>query len=303
MTNRRKFLIECTMAAGAVTLLRPLKSFAGVGVLGESQKHLLTILHTANYHGQWLPVSATKPLAGLGGLSNAAKKIDEIKNQNPTLLLIHSGNITHAAHSRERTLSFYKNVARSGYDVVFPGSEDLANGNDYFLQLAKEGGLPAFAGTAAAFFNDASLHYSIVLKGKIKIGIINAASHTHNSRLVDAINQTAGMLKKSRHCALVVCMAPPRGKPGVIARLSSDVDLVIAAGKTTSINNTEIVRNSNNEEVIISHAGTQGTMISRIDLTLDCRLQKIAFQSTPIFIGTSSGNYVGLMKQHGLTYA
>lgn len=307
MTNRRDFLVKFTMAAGAAAVLRPLNAFAGMGTSQLPATNTLTILHTANFNGQWSALGSNEKMPGFGGFQNINKKIKEIKSSAASVLLIHTGNITHTPSSlQENGLPFYKALSKPGYDIVLPGPSDLAKGIDSFMQLANESGLPIFPFQNGASYGTGLLPHHILKKGHCRIGIINAATALHNRPALSssAVNHTAILLREAKQCAVVICLVPVTGSRCLqLAEGSSGVDVILTAMEKQSIHNMEIVRNKTGGEVILSYAGSKGTMMSRMDLTFNDRQEKIAFASEPVFIGMAEEAYTGMMKRYHLGYA
>lgn len=310
MADRREFLVRFTMAAGAVSFLRPFHLFAGIDThqTASSQTNRLIILHTSNLNGQWPALGVNEKLAGLGGLQNIAKKINEIKAESPCVLVIDAGNMVGSrTPTRNDHLFFYQKLRDAGYDAVIPGQTDLAKGADHFLQLAEESRLPCVGHTASSAGNSTALPYSIFIKEKFRIGIIDAgrtalkgAASTPVLGAAAAINSTAQQLK-SRGCTLVVCLIQATESRGLrLASLSRNTDVMISSTAKTSLNNTRIVQNKTGEEVILSYAGENGVMMSRIDLTFNENMEKINLASTASFIGVGNVSYAMLAGKYKL---
>jgi len=304
MTNRRDFLVKFTMAAGAVSFLRPLNVFAAI----ESKVvvNTLTVLHTSNLKGQWQPIPQNEKLYGLGGLQNLGRKIREIKNKTAAPLLIHAGDIINTrSQKKEDCLRFYKATNKAGYDVVIPGDSDLANGKNYFKQLAEESGLPSFS-YESQNPNAIFLPHSVINKGFVRIGIINAASGLHHSDRSQAaiISKTASMLRASEKCRIVICIVSAAGCPyQTLCKHSSGIDVMISQAEKNSIYNTEILRDKTGREVIVSYAAGKGAMISRLELTFTDSYDRIGFASKAIFVGTAEEDYTRIMEQYKLFHA
>jgi hypothetical protein len=73
--------------------------------------------------------------------------------------------------------------------------------------------------------------------------------------------------------------------------------VMISAAEKTSLHNTQIIRNEFNNEVIVSYAGSKGSMMSRIDLTFNDKGEKINVASKAIFAGAEVEAYAGLVKK------
>ena len=305
MTNRRDFLVKCTMAASAASFLKPLDVFAGVGANSpvQSAKNVLTILHTANIEGQWLSLGPNEKLAGLGGLQHIANEIAGIRNNHPSVLVIDAGNITGHRQTRAERLEFYKKVSSAGYDVVIPGPTDLLHGTTCFTELIKDTNLNAVC-SGGHLTPDGVLPYSMLKKGKSKIGIINAGTaalkdaHVSAAQAHLAISRTARLLRSSKHCTIILCVVQSSGMEcSRLAGVCNGIDVMISASEKTSLYNTQIVRDKINHEVIISYAGSKGSMMSRIDLMFNEKGEKTNVASKAIFTGAADEAYAGIVKK------
>jgi len=308
MTNRRDFLVRFTMAAGAVSILKPLNAFASVGgkCLTPTRTSMLTILHTANIQGQWSSLGITEKLSGLGGLQNITEKLAGIRNENSAAVVIDAGNMSGHRQTREERLNFYKRVSDAGYDAVIPGWTDLALGTTCFAEIANVSGVNIVPYNKQLGINASLLPYSILKKGKACIGIINAgipalkdAQNTSTLPLAMVINQTAQLLRSSKNCTLIICVVQSSDKKCLkLAGLSAGIDVMICAVDKTSLHNTQIIRNKSNHEVIISYAGAKGATISRIDFTFNECGEKINMASKAIFTGAENESYAGILKRY-----
>lgn len=308
MTSRRSFLVRFTMAAGAVSVLRPFDIFAGIGtklpVLAST--NVLTILHTANLNGQGVALGSGDEMASIGGLQNISQKIADIKKEAASVFVIDAGNIAGHRQTREERLNFYKSVARTGYDIIVPGRTDLAGGSDSLMALVKESNLNLISQVFPLPIGSVVLPYSVIKKGKTKIGIINAGLHalksiqkTSTSAATVAINQTAHLLRSSMSCKLIICVVQSSSrKCEKLASLSTGIDVMISAADKTSLHNTHIVRNQSNHEVMISYAGAKGAMMSRMDFTFNEKGEKIHVASRAVFTSAKEESYTSILKRY-----
>jgi 2',3'-cyclic-nucleotide 2'-phosphodiesterase (5'-nucleotidase family) len=312
MTNRRDFLVKFTMAASAASILKPLNVFAGVttkpSVLSGTNR--LTILHTANLNGQLYALEMGEKMVGYGGLQNITKEIAGIKKDTAAVLLIDAGNITGLLQTKEERLNFYKIINNAGYDAVIPGRTDLALGKTCFEELIKEGNLNAVSSSGHLAF-DGLLPYSVFNKGNMRVGVINAGAaalkdfhYASASQAAVAINQTAHVLRSSKICTLIICVVQFSViKCSILAGFSNGIDVMISSAETTSLHNTQIIRNKSNHEVIVSYAGTKGGMMSRIDLTFNDKGEKINVASKAVIAGAEAESYAGIAKKCAMNNA
>ena len=307
MNNRRQFIVNMTMAAGALTVLKPLKSIAGFSDPYYLNRNKLVLLHTANLNSQWQALAANEKYVGLGGIENLSAKINAIRNEKIPVLLVDAGNIINQAKSDKDQLAFYKAVSALNYDAVIPGISDMQKGAPHFYQMAKESGLKvAGANVQPKLIYDNILPYYILNKGNLQVAVIDAGTYTlkrlDNPRNVAvAISKTATLLKEKINCVLTVCLLQEDlTKTESYANASTGVDIIISTISCHSIYNTKILRNNNNREVMISFAGSRGTMMNRIDIAYNNTMDKINVKSKLELIGVNDDQYTASIKKYDL---
>lgn len=289
MTSRRDFLAKLTLAAGAVSFLKPLNIFTGTGSTNSSlfPQPKLAILHTANLRGQINKLCPDQHFSGLGGLENISKEIEKIRNEKCPVLLIDSGNMWGNIQNEDH-LHFCNELTRLKYDAIMPDKGDVENGESSLKELAKQSNLP----------------YQIVHKSNFKIGLIHVKSHYLNRSSDDFIallNQTALKLKEVDRCVLVIAMADAGlRKCRQLAVQTVAVDVFTTSEENNTIHNTIIERNKNNNEVILSAAGSKGVMISRIDITINNRNEKMNVSSKAVFSGVGENGYAFFARKYPL---
>jgi 5'-nucleotidase len=309
MKNRREFLAQFTMAAAAVTFFKPLQVFAGSNKENlPGSYNTLSILHTSNLKGQLSSLSKNEKLYGLGGLNNLAKKIRTIREENSSLLLIDSGNIySGKVHSEEAQLEFYNIFSKLKYDAVIPGKTDLTLGSEVFNELAHKSNLKLVP-HEDSFITGNLLPYKIIHKKNIEIAIIDAGANSllkkgkfTDSACISAINKTAEKIKDQNECRFIVCIIQEEFLKCIkYISGSSNIDVVISSMDKTSVYNSRIVRNKFDQEVLLSHAGTKGTMMGSINITFNECFEKINVKSQAIFVGAEDMEISFLLKKYGL---
>lgn len=307
MTNRRNFLYNITLAAGAVSFIRPL------GVLATPLKtpdtfpatHCLTILHTSNLLGQRLPLGANEKLYGLGGLQNVLKSIQHIRSKGNPVVAIHTGDILGSANFSElEQKQFFREMFTGGYDVVMSANNFLVKGTAKFHQAIKKSGiLFAEPGKRSAYAG--LMPWKIIPKGGNMIGIISvegsSAKEVSSKTLkntADRLSRTALYLKENRNCSVIIGLAHA-SKPNciTIAEYSTGIDAMLTSVDNNTIHNINIVRNKAYNEVMVSYAGNSGTMISRIDITLNKNFNKIHSCAKPLFVSAKAEESIAVIKR------
>lgn len=304
MTNRREFLVKFTMAAGAVSLLKPFNAFAAAGThdTGVFAGDRLIILHTANLRGQWSALGNGGKLSGYGGLLNMRKKIEDIRREAVPVLLIDSGNMIDAQTYEDRLL-FYKSMQAMRYDAVIPGETDLLHDPSCFTQMVNESGLQTIPPQQLQLSREAMFPYRMMKKGKQRVGIMHVpafrkVSGYSQSAIAATMSRTARLLKEEKFCTLVVSLVQASRQNSLqLGMLSSHVDVIGSTAENTTIYNTEIIRNKMGNEVVLSFAGLKGTMMSRIDFAFNNKQEKISMGSKALFTSVKEQELTAILRR------
>ena len=307
MSNRRDFLIKSTMAFGAVSILRPFRSLAGMG-LTEQTSGKLILLHTANLKGQWKSLAGREKLFGLGGLENLAGKIREIRKEGAPVLLVDAGNMVGKTIRQEEQYAFYQACSKLGYDAVIPGEEDLLSGTKGYCAMAREAGLRLIAGNDQLL--NSTLPYRLVNKSNHQVAIIDASKETlrrldkaSKKSIIGMINKTSLKLKEQNSCIVTICLLQENNRTTQeMALATSGVDIMLSSEENSSIYNTSIFRNHKDEEVMVSFTGSRGAMINRIDLTFNQANQKHQVSSRAVLIGIEEQQYASTCRRFELLH-
>jgi 5'-nucleotidase len=253
MPNRRKFLVQGTLATTAMLVAKPFQSLAGSS--SSANTNSITLLHTNDICNTLSPVGDNSAYKGLGGFRQTAKLIREERNNSDNVLLLDAGNTYGGNQSKHsETLQL---MQAAGYDVILPGKKDLDTSND-FLQQQQSRIRP----------------YRIVWKGNIKVGIISASEE------VETVNALAVDLKRRKYCDLVVCLSQlgydekDKMSDRKLAAASTHIDVIIGSQSRTFMQRPAIVLNKNKEEVIINHAGHSGIVLGKINIRFDSERRK-----------------------------
>jgi hypothetical protein len=119
--------------------------------------------------------------------------------------------------------------------------------------------------------------YNIVIKGKIRTGIIN--SNYQSGMSMGEINQLARTLKVDKKCNIVICVSELGFKnknsmdDATLAASSEHIDVII--GNSVTPNNLpSIVLNKNQHEVLINHCSQDAVAVGRLSIRFDKSGQK-----------------------------
>jgi 5'-nucleotidase len=305
MLNRRKFLTQSALAAGA--LLAPPR------LLAEGEQYdvkKLTILHTNDVHSRIdpFPMDGGRN-QGLGGVAARAALIETIRKEEEQVLLLDAGDIFQGTpyFNLYKGEPEMKAMAAMGYDAVTMGNHDFDAGMENFATQLKHGGFPVllcnydFTGTVMEM---KTVPYTILKKGKLKIGITGVGiemkglvpeSLYGNTQYLDPVqklNETALKLKKEESCDMVICLSHLGYKYGdnkvsdiVLAKETEYVDLIIGGHTHTFLDEPVVYKNRLGSDVLVNQVGFAGIILGRLDFEFRGLKKKNLAKSHTVVVG------------------
>lgn len=290
--ERRAFL-QKTAAATALTGLGLSLSSFKTG--GTEAKHL-TILHTNDVHSYIDPFPANHPKnPNMGGVARRAALIQNIRMENPNVLLLDAGDIfqgTPYFNYFGGELEF-KLMSLMQYDLSTMGNHDFDNGIEGFygqLPNAKFDFVSANYDFSNTVLNGIVKPYKIFNKNGIKVGVFGLGVELEGlvdprnykeTKYLDPVGVAQDMARILRHgqqCDLVICLShigyEYKNDTGKIcdlklAALTKDIDLIIGGHTHTFLDKPTIVKNTEGTEVLVNQVGCYGVNLGRIDFYLD----------------------------------
>ncbi|MEZ4838570.1 bifunctional UDP-sugar hydrolase/5'-nucleotidase [Flavobacterium sp.] len=285
--KRREF-IKNTIAGSTLV------SFGGVPLSGfeESKLKHLTILHTNDVHSHIDPFPTNHPkYPNMGGVVNRAILIEKIKKENPNVLLLDAGD------SFQGTPYFnyyggeleFKLMSKMGYAATTIGNHEFDNGIEGLaaqMPHAKFAVLSAnydFRNTIMAPFVKP---YKIFNKNGFKVGVFGLGvelaglvdkkmyQETIYNDPVEISIDIVKKLKSEEQCDLIVCLShlgyAYKNDPNKIcdiklASLTRHIDLIIGGHTHTFLEKPTVVKNLDNQDVLINQVGCYGINLGRID--------------------------------------
>jgi 5'-nucleotidase len=288
MFNRRKFIRQSLLSAGAVMASNSLLAFANE----ENALQQLTILHTNDVHSRLEPFAMDgSKNQGLGGVAARAALIESIRNSSKETLLLDAGDIfqgTPFFNMYKGELEM-KAMKMMGYEAITIGNHDFDLGMDNFVtqwQHAKFPVLNCNYGLSNTPLENIIEPYKIFKKGKLKIGVTGVGIHLDglvpanlfgNTQYLDPIqnvNNIAYKLKKEEQCDLVICLShlgysykedSNKMCDIILAKESENIDLIIGGHTHTFLDKPDVYKNKIGKEVLVNQVGWAGIMLGRLD--------------------------------------
>ena len=285
--KRREFIHKTGATTALLATGLSLSSFTKE----EDVKHL-TILHTNDVHSYIDPFPTDHPRnPNMGGVARRATLIEEIRKENPNVLLLDAGDIfqgTPYFNYYGGELEF-KLMSMMQYEVSTLGNHDFDNGIDgFYAQLphAKFDFVSANYDFKNTVLDGIVKPYKIIYKDGIKIGIFGLGVEL--AGLVDKKNyketvyhdpieratDMARILKQEQKCDLVICLShigyqyknePDKVCDIILAQKTKDIDLIIGGHTHTFLDKPVVEINSDGKQVLINQVGCYGLNLGRID--------------------------------------
>jgi len=289
--KRRNFLQNTGIVTAGLTLGGlSLQSF------NSDDRTKITILHTNDTHSHIDPFAANHPkYANQGGISRRATLIKSIRKENPHTLLLDAGDIFQGTPY----FNFYggelefKLMSMLKYDLATLGNHDFDNSIEGFykqLPHAKFNFVSANYDFKNTILDTHVKPYQIFIKDGIKIGVfglgIKLKGLVHpkmykETKYLDPIEISQDMsriLKEDENCDLVICLShlgyynqrnPKNMSDLNLAKATKNIDLIIGGHTHTFLPKPTIVKNSDNQKVLVNQVGCYGLNLGRIDFYFD----------------------------------
>ena len=290
--KRRDFIEKTAASSALVGLGLSLSSFKST----DTDIKQLTILHTNDVHSYIDPFPADHPRnPNKGGVVRRAALIETIRKENPNVLLLDAGDIfqgTPYFNYYGGELEF-KLMSMMQYDAATIGNHDFDNGVEG-LHAQMPHATFEFISSNYNFKNTVMdgfvKPFKIFDKNGIKVGVFGLGielnglvdkkmyKETVYSDPVETAQEMVRILKKEHKCDLIVCLSHLGYKYNgdetkicdlKLAKLTQDIDLIIGGHTHTFLEKPTIVKNSNNQDVIVNQVGCYGINLGRIDFYFD----------------------------------
>lgn len=285
MLSRRNFIQQTSLTAAGI--------LAGQWATAEDVAlQRLVILHTNDVHSRLeaFPMDGSRN-QGAGGIAARAKLINEIRSEEEHVLLLDAGDIFQGTpyFNLYKGEPEMKAMQMMGYDACTMGNHDFDAGLENFAAQLKHVSFPVllcnydFTQTP---MEQKSAPYKLFTKGRLKIGVTgvgiemkglvpdNLAGNTKYLDPVQKLNETADFLKRTKGCDMVICLShlgyqyrenANRISDLILAKETSNVDLIIGGHTHTFLDAPVTVKNKQGEDVLVNQVGWGGIQLGRLD--------------------------------------
>jgi len=292
--KRRKFIKQTTASL----------ALASVGGLTfkscETKPKHITILHTNDTHSQIEPFDISHhKFANKGGVARRASLVQKVRKENPNTLLLDAGDIfqgTPYFNYFGGEIEF-KLMSLLKYDAATMGNHDFDNSIEGFhhqLPNANFDFVCANYDFKNTILNTLVKPYKIFFKDGIKIGVFGLGIELHNlvspelfkeTNYLDPIEITKDItreLKENENCDLIICLShlgyhyknTQKVSDLKLAAATKDIDLIIGGHTHTFLPKPTLVKNLDDETVLVNQVGAYGVNLGRIDFYFDKKNNK-----------------------------
>ena len=280
--NRRKFLYNSGLASLSVM---------GLNSCNLNSRNLkITILHTNDVHSQIEPFPSNHNLyPNKGGFARRARLFKEIRDLNPNTLIFDAGDIFQGTPY----FNFFQGdlelglMKKMGYNAATIGNhefdaglktlkQNIINNNFQFISSNYDFTNTELEGLVDEYkiYNMEGVKIGVFGLGIELKGLVNPLLYKeakYNDPL-DVAKDMTYKLKFEKRCDLIICISHLGHQYQIdkisdtkLAKLTSNIDLIIGGHTHTLLKEPLILNNSLGKEVIINQVGSSGVFVGRID--------------------------------------
>ncbi|MDO6389648.1 metallophosphatase [Pontibacter sp. BT731] len=285
--KRRDFLKHTALGAAGISML-------GLPLSAEAARDgiRLTILHTNDQHSRIDPFPDDgRKYGGMGGMGRRASLIKSIRQQEPNVLLLDSGDIwqgTPYFNFFEGELE-YKLMTQMGYDAATLGNHDFDIGLEGLQKQLPLAGFPFLTANydfSNTILKDRFQPYKVFEKQGVRVGIFglgieldglvskNMYGETVYLDPVEESRKMVQALREKEKCHYVICLShlgysydTEKIDDRKLATQVSGIDLILGGHTHTFMEKPEVLRHENGHETMINQVGWSGLFLGRIDVT------------------------------------
>lgn len=251
----------------------------------------ITILYTNDTHSRIEPFAKNdKNFANLGGYARRMAYVTQVRKEEKNVLLFDAGDVVQGTpyfNFFYGSLEF-ELMSLMGYQAMTLGNHEFDRGIEglmYLMPYAKFDIISSNYDFSETPLNKYVQPYKIYNVQGIKVGVFGLGvelnglvtpSNYGQTKYLDPATkaaETAYLLKKTKRCQLVVCLShlgysykTNQISDITLAKQSKNIDIIIGGHTHTFLKEQAIVKNSDNQDVIITQNGWGGSRIGRIDV-------------------------------------
>lgn len=295
--KRRTFIKRGIQVSGLLAGTSfPFESFA-------STQRNLCILHTNDVHSRLDPFpNDGGKYAGLGGVVQRERIINEIRDVEPNVLLLDAGDMFQGTpyYNLYKGKPEIEMMSLMGYNAGTIGNHDFDNGIDALAENLQYAEFPLL--NCNYNFKNTPLSgkippYKIFRKGGLRIGVFGVGikleglvlkSLYGNTKYLDPIenaNRIANYLRRTKKCDYIICLShlgyrykENKVSDVLLAQKTEEVDLIIGGHTHTFMRKPLELQNKKGKLVLVNQVGWAGIELGKINVKFELK-NKIKYQS------------------------
>ena len=280
--NRRKFIYNSSLASISVIGLE------SCNLINNDVK--ISILHTNDLHSQIEPFPPNHDkFPDKGGFARRGEIFKSLIKTNPNTLIFDAGDIFQGTpyfnfFKGELELSLMKKM---GYNAATIGNHEFDAGLEIFKKNILNNDFQFISSNydfTNTVLNGITNRYKIYNRQGIKIGVFGLGielkglvnpflyKETKYYNPIEISQEMINILKKREKCDLIICIShlghnykTDKICDTKLAKMTSDIDLIIGGHTHTLLKKPLVIKNSINNDVIINQVGQSGVYIGKID--------------------------------------
>lgn len=255
----------------------------------------LVVLHTNDTHSTIMPLSRNlgdTMLAGRGGYLRRMELLRRERAAEPGLLLFDSGDFSQGSpyYTLFKGDVEVELMNRMGYDAATIGNHEFDFGLDNLARLLRKAEFPVvcanydFSGTPVAGLVKP---YVILHRNGLKIGVFGVSPRLEGlvaadnyrgvgyTDPVEAARSTARLLKRQKHCDVIVCLShlgwaqmPVDVDDSAMIAGSKYIDLVLGGHSHSYFERLEYVNDADGRRVPVDQNGKHGVFVGKVEMTI-----------------------------------
>ncbi len=251
------------------------------------KKDTLTILFTNSTNGYI--ESCDCPENPFGGLVRRVTLVNELKKDNPQILLLDGGDTLSPYPDPLSAKYVFLAMEKVGYDAIALGDQELILGRDYIKSEIEKNKLPFYSANLTTCEGDVCSYLapSHLIKeiGNLKIGIISVISpkvfiffprdKTKDFKVLSATETVQGFVDNFRNEVDLIIVLSHSGyeEDANLAKQIKGIDIIIGGHSQTLVKDAAGKNNT-----LIVQAGEKGQYLGKLDLKFDEKKKISSYQ-------------------------
>lgn len=249
----------------------------------------LTLLHTGDTHSRIEPVDphAADKYAGMGGFVRRATMLDQLRRENPDVLLFDCGDFSQGTpyYNLFKGEVEVEMLNLMKYDAVTIGNHEFDFGLENMARLFKMARFPivcANYGVEGTVLEGLVKPYVILERNGLKIGVFGLGPKMEGLVQADkcvgvefkdpvlVANEIAAKLKEVDGCDAVVCLSHLGVKEDeMMVHQTRHIDVVLGGHSHTFMEEPVFFPNVDGKDIPVSHTGKNGIYVGKVDLNFE----------------------------------